>query len=373
MLLLRLLSRGIACFHERLIGDKSCRHTAAANTIPTAPPVTADCLVVGCPESEQALREVFPLHTIVLCEGSRSLLDSLDRLEHRPLELLIASETIHSALLSNIDHLRQLATLCLRKLWLHGPHSWLAEQQLRVALHRVGFYEVAHCIVDKADARYERSSVGLRPDGQYQITDRLPGVAQEGSVDWLLASRIPLLETEYLPWKWIYGEGVLADDGYFSAANDKDSILSVTGKDTSANPPDGVRISAQFRWRSPLTSPAIGSLVGCYYGPGDSHMYLAMLEPQTQTQFTTSLWRNTGTWEQISKKLVSLPHAKYAQLNGQTSVEVTMEITEDRLYLYCGTEVVLIIEDDSIPRNLCHGARIFGSQLQIGKIVAWPL
>lgn len=374
MFLLRLLGRGIAHFHKSLNGDELSRLNSDATAELVTPPITANCLIAACPETEEMARDAFPCHNIVLCEGPKSLLEYLVRLEPRPLEILIASPTIQCALLSNIDDLRQLAMLCLRKLWVHSPHPWSAEQQLRVALHRVGYYEVAHCLVDKGILRFERSSVGLRPDGQFQVFDVLPGVAEGRSADWLLASRISLLTTDQLPWKWIYGEGMLTHDGYLSAANDKDPILSVTEMDIGATRSNGVRISASFRWQSPLTGPAVGSLVGCYYGPGDSNMYLAMLEPQTQTQLTVSLWRNVGSWEQISKTVINLPQAKCIQPNGQPKceqvIEVTLEIMEDRLVLHCDAQVVLSVEDDSLPRNMCHGARILGSQLQIGQIEA---
>lgn len=373
MPLLRVLGREIVNFHERLTNDKTRRRGIDEINKLIALPVTAGCLVVACTESEEIVRAAFPHHNIVLCEGSMSLVACLERLHSRPEEILVASSIVQCALLLNVDHLRKVATCCRRKLWLRRPHSWLAERQLRVALHRTGYYEVAHCMFDQANSQYDRSSVGLYPNGEFQMLDRRPGVAEGQSVDWLIASRIPLLETAQLPWKWVYGEGLLDADGYVSAASAEAPILAVTGTDRSPTGSNGIHIQARMRWQYPVAEFTVGSLVGCYCGPGDSNMYLAMVEPHTQHQLTASLWRNMGSWQQISRTPFSLPQADCLQLSDYSSVDVTLEITQDRLCLHCNGEVVLSAEDNSIPRNECHGVRMLGAQLQVGQIEAYPL
>lgn len=323
------------------------------------------------------VREILPGHTMIAADTPHMVVNSLVGRQQKTEELLLTPTSFFQAWLTDSSELRRLTRSCAGKLWLENHQSLSEEGLARTVLHRSGFYEVASWTPATSGRNYDRSSIGLYPDGQFQMCASMPGNVHNATDGWLVASRLPIRDTQALPWHWIYGVGEINAEGALTTQTDTDPVLTIRPRSSSTDCPQTIRISASFSWPKQLKAAACGSLVGCYHGPGDSHMYLAMIEPQLDGQVRVSLWRNLVHWEQLATLLLSASRFSENTIVSRTvprrQSEFTFEITPIQLRLYCGTQCALTVVDDSLARNEYYGARLLGTQLQLSHIDAVTL
>ncbi len=335
--------------------------------------ISDQCIVLTSSMLAGPVREILPDHTIIAGDTPHVVMDWLEGRQHKAEELLLAPSSFLHAWLTVPSELRRLTRCCAGKLWLENQLSLPEEVQARTALHRAGFYEMAAWAPASSDCCYDCSSIGLYPDGQFQMCASMPGNPLSATSGWLIASRLPIRETQALPWTWICGMGKVSAEGALSPLTDTGLVLTIRPRAFSTGSQQTIRISANFSWQQQLTAAAGASLVGCYHGPGDSHMYLAMIEPQDE-QVHLSLWRNLVHWEQLAIKTLSASLFSESTLASSSAPirqsEFTFEITPHELRLYCGTQSALTVVDDSLARNEFYGARLLGTQLQLSQIDA---
>ncbi|QDV23491.1 hypothetical protein [Aureliella helgolandensis] len=347
----------------------STTSTTLANIQQVKQAIAEHCIVLCHSSLEGAIREVLPRHVVIACDATREFSSLLSGLQHKSEELLLTQPAMLQELLSEPDELRRLVRCCSGKLWLECDAAPLVAGPTRKALHRAGVYEIVSWLVDSTTPRFDYSSVGLLPDGHFQMEASVPAVEIGASCNWLIASRVPLRETQALPWTWIHGTGRITSDGSLSAEADSDLLLTIRLSKYSSHDVPSMRVSGKFSWPIHFSTAVSGSLVGCYHGPGDSRMYLAMVEPQEYGQLRVSIWRHLVQWEQIASEM--LDAKKFGLENArQLQAEIVFEITPDELRLYCETECLLNVADDSLPRNGNYGARLLGSKLQASQITA---
>ncbi len=365
---------------SRLLGLRSAKEifnwfrTARDGKCPDAPPVPESSLVLCDVQSVTRTQKEFPSRVIVACRDCRDCCEALHALASKQSDIVFVSASLVEQMIGQPGAVQTLAQSCSGRVWLPGIRSEADANRARQELHRAGFYEVAAFNTLAHPARFDRSSIPIYPDGRFQMLASAPGV-QEGVPDeWWVASRLPLQETECLPWTWIYGMGKVDRDGFFAAGNANEQVLAVRHSDSRDELQDALRIQATVSCLLPPpqrnSMACVGSLVGCYHGPGDSHMYLAMVELPAQHTAQFSLWKNVGDWEQLQTQ--SFPLSSILNGAGMTtsdnSFQLVLEITREELRLIVGSKCLLQIVDQSLPRKTCFGARILGTQIRFGHI-----
>jgi len=175
-----------------------------------------------------------------------------------------------------------------RLLMLNGDKG-VDHVRLRKVVHRSGFYEIA---IPAKNNTFDFSTVGCLPDGRFDFFGSEPGFLSPDCWVTLVASRLPICDVSQLAWKNIFsGNHFVAIDGLFGT-DPGGFALAVTHCSSQSKEVSGMEIRGTINW----VGQAIGnaSLVACYSGPGNTNMYIAMLEVIDDCNFQVSLLINNG-------------------------------------------------------------------------------
>jgi hypothetical protein len=332
------------------------------------------CVVLLHPDVPQTLRHHLPDAEYRECRSADELARVLDTLEAKVADVVVADARLRERVLGQQEWMQRLAQCCSDRVWwLESPRTDNGE--FRRYLHRAGFYEVA-AVRPTADTKleFDYSSVGVLPDGQFQM--QASSAARLNNPDYrcLVASRLPMHATEALPWTWVYGEGQIAAMDTVTSAGKNASFLAVQGLPACEVVPTHMRVEARFHWARATQGNSPGALVGAYHGPGDSGMYLAMVGPQPDGSVQISLWHNQSQWVRLAEK--TLPEQFCLRTLGMEktragmSMHFYMTLTPRCLSMGTGS-VPLLNWDGALNRlNRCYGIRLHGQMLRVGALTA---
>ncbi|MEZ6138198.1 MAG: hypothetical protein R3C53_25215 [Pirellulaceae bacterium] len=153
---------------------------------------------------------------------------------------------------------------------------------------------------------HHSSSVGISPTGPFDVRSKTPAAAPSTAATTHFVSRVAIPDATNLPWQLVIGEAQPQAGEFRGRADELTLAFSPCPPRTSTA--NRLLIRADFHWRTdvgPLHSHA--SLVAAYEGPGDTHMFAAMLQPHPAHSVDLSLWKSTDRWEQLATETVLLP------------------------------------------------------------------
>ncbi len=232
---------------------------------------------------------------------------------------------------------------------------------LRRFLHRVGYYEVGV----PADAEsIDFSTVGVCPDGSFDLRASQPGLLKSDA-QWstLIASRVAMTIGDELPWRAVSGCPRFAWATGSVAAREEYALLtrSAAAAQSDALP---CTLSATARWKEAGGSTA--GLVACYHGPGDSHMYAAIVQPLGPSESNLSLWINTGQWDRLTETTIAEPKIKRDA--GESRLPFWLKVTHDALLAGSENDTLLSISDERLSRRAVAGVRLIGDAVSLDNV-----
>lgn len=239
------------------------------------------------------------------------------------------------------------------------------QKEFRKLAHREGFYEVNRFTNQKGHLKLLDSSVGISPDGSFDIRflDSSQIAYEQADVHVRLSRLVATTDAD-LPWRFVYGAASLSPDGGVVASQSSKHVLLVH---------DGLKNMTSNKWRVESicrVSPrgdceSNASIVANYSGPGDYWMALAMVQAQPCSSPTLSIWSCTKNWTCHS----------VVPVNDEFTIEEGTECLTGVIWLQCcGEELIagigqkiLARANVALPLSLNYGLRILGSGVSMGE------
>ncbi len=311
-------------------------------------------LIITCPTTNEGARTIFPRTKIIQLNEAKDLICDI-KSEH-VLKIGIISPWLLEDIIKPPYLANTLIKHCKRRLLFLMCDSPFWRKQL----HQVGFYEVAAYISDKT---YDFSSVGCLPDGSFDFHGSTPAPpAFQGDFSTYVASRTPINGNHIDLWRSVgLSQFAREKNGCIKSAPDKFSMSIIkTGKYSSISQ----EIRGTFSWAANATGHA--SLVACYAGPGDTNMYLALLEIINRKSIQLSLWVNVGQWERLAA--VRVPEELIIEHHDCYETPLWFRVDQDKIQAGSGARCLIGEENGELKRVPCLGIRVLDNHISIKDI-----
>ncbi|WP_421352858.1 hypothetical protein [Aeromonas sp. 604443] len=260
---------------------------------------------------------------------------------------------------------RHILNLLLRAcqshiLYIDNCHFVVHSKNTRKCLHKVGFYEIAQL---SENQKCDFVSIGCLPDGSYSVFGSAPAIYTESpSCVTLRAARLPICNTENFYWENLMITPFDSTKIGFMAPADGFSLAIAQAK-TAVD--DVISIKAKFSWLGAGSGHA--SLVACYSGPQDSHMYACMLQASTADMPVITLWVNDGSWRIISEPKF-IPCEEVNVTAGQYSTIIALSVMSTKVMVEVGSTLIIDVIDTKLTRTPRVGIRASDNQFAVSQI-----
>jgi hypothetical protein len=232
---------------------------------------------------------------------------------------------------------------------------------MRRILHQTGFYEVA---VLGQQGKYDASTVGFFPDGQFDLHGQQPGLLlSPKSWGTHSASRLAIGDHHRLPWRNVTANPIVNLDGVFSA-QPGELALAVTRLEKGMSVPARMEVRGVMHWTRANRGHA--ALVACYAGPGDSQMYATLFEAGQGANGVVSLWLNDEKWMRLAS--APLPDSLVRSEETVYSVPLWLGVDAYTVTVGSGESCLLKQQHNGLTRTPSVGIRIAEDAISISDL-----
>lgn len=316
--------------------------------------------ILACPITLSACRTLFPGKTILHDTNTAELLGHLTGTKVKSIG--IASPWLFRDILKLPHGLHTIMQSCSSHLLFIIDTEYFPDQSsLRQAMHRVGFYNVS--IAATADTE-DFISTACLPTGEFLLAGSEPALPHP-SRRWIVqkAARAPDITAPEQQWNNVApkpflhsNRGITAEQNGFALA-----ISAASGYE----PDNASRISCTMSWSDGSPSDHT-SLIGSYHGPGDTGMYVGMLQVAQENNAIVSLWVNHGTWQRLEATTIAAE--RITSIDGVSNLSIWLEITPTQVKIGTNDIVLIDVKDVSIKRSPYVGVRASGNTIAASNI-----
>lgn len=320
--------------------------------------------LIVCPQTSHGALLMFPDAAIRIVKSSADLYEFLNNRVFEDVAILSPWLLIESE--DFVDAVRNIAQRNRRSLGINiSLNTGLDYIGCRKQIHAAGYYEVGSVKATGDGAfQVEDSSIAYLPNGEFSLLSDNAGISAEGFGHvTFLASRVALINKNPRVWTSVVDLPRRDATQSVRGAQGDFSFIKAT---IPSNEQKTKFLSAIFQWTD--TSSGHASLVSCYAGPGDEHMYASLLEPLGRGIAKISLWREHMGWETLKSLVVQ------SGVQGETSFLNLRLVTTAQAVEVLADGVVIIRQlDQSLLRTPHLGLRFSGdtirlSQIELGQI-----
>jgi hypothetical protein len=317
-------------------------------------------LIFSCPATYSGALSLFPEKTVIKVEQLGDIYQSIADKKFDTVGLL--SPWLLPIFEAYPESLLLLLRACRdRLLYVDGYCNGIDSARIRRTLHRAGIYEIA---APERAGGIDFSTVGCTPDGRYSYRGSEPGLPSS-LYDWRthLASRLPLLEPAESLWRSATLSPLICHGEAFGTELEE-LALSSTGSDEQNVVAAQINVAGTVRWKGPSRGHA--SLVACYAGPGDTHMYAGLLQVVEGSGVQISIWMNNGQWACLAQGQV--PEGAITTEQSYFSLPLWLKVDSESVSVGSGDACLITEYNNELPRIPSVGVRIAENAISVSNI-----
>jgi hypothetical protein len=274
------------------------------------------------------------------------------------------------ALATDREVITMLRRIVRERLLILTESSEAARVFPREIMHAIGFYEIAQVFSTPDEIVLDYSSVSGDPCGSADRRSLHPNGARIPE-PLISAGRTALTDPSRYDWRH-EGNVLFTDSNGRFVAEASERIGLAVRLENRHEFEDREnflqRVRAEVSWRPDGACNAFAGLVGSYHGPGDTNMYLSMLEVYNKGFVQVSLWRYSGDWERLAVAKPETEGVAEKSSNGEWKTDMLFTLTDETLEITLHDKTMIRIYDTLLPRRFGFGVRMRGDRFAVSEV-----